>query len=171
MSIRALLCDDHDLIRYVVCEILAGTADIRVIGEAQDGAAAVQMTRRFGPDVVVMDVDMAGMNGIEATRRIVAETPNVRVLALSADADWHQVLAMLTAGASGYLHKLWSMGELPAAIRAVAAGETYLSGAIAAVAERGQLSASLRRLFASHLRSARSDMGTETCAFPVAAAN
>lgn len=131
MSIRILLVDDHAMLREGLRAILARERDVEVVGEASDGRTAVAQARALAPDVVVMDVGMSDLNGIEATRQIRAENPNARVLALSTHSDRRYVAGMLEAGASGYVVKVSAYDELRHAVRAVAAGRVYLSPPIA----------------------------------------
>jgi DNA-binding NarL/FixJ family response regulator len=131
LSIRILLADDHALLRDGLRSILARERDVEVVGEAADGRAAVDQARKLAPDVVVMDVGMADLNGIEATRRIRSASPNTRVLALSTHSDRRYVAGMLDAGASGYVVKVSAYDELIRAVRAVVSGRVYLSPAVA----------------------------------------
>lgn len=132
MTIRLMLVDDHKILRDALRGILQKTADIKLIAEADDGPAALVLAREFAPDVVVMDVGLVGMSGIEATRRMLAENPALKVLALSASSDRGIVLQMLQAGARGYVVKSAGSEELLHGIRAVAKGETYLYAEAAA---------------------------------------
>ena len=133
MSIRVLLADDHQMLRDGLRAVLALEEDIEVVGEANDGHAAVEMAGRLVPDVVLMDIGMYGLNGVEATRRIKAENPNVKVIALSTYSDKRYVLSMLEAGASGYVLKAAAVDEMCRAVRAVAEGKRYLSPDVAGV--------------------------------------
>jgi len=126
MSIRLMLVDDHKMLREALRAILEKTGDFDVVAEADDGPAAIELARERSPDVVLMDIGLVGMSGIEATRRILAQTPTVKVLALSTFADRRIMLQMLQAGASGYVVKSAGSEELLHGIRAVARGETYL---------------------------------------------
>jgi two-component system NarL family response regulator len=132
MSIRLILVDDHRMLREALREILEKAGDIELVAEADDGPAALKLARELAPDVVVMDIGLVGMSGIEATRRLVAEYPTIKVLALSTFADRRIVLQMLEAGASGYVVKSAGSEELLRGIRAVARGETYLYAEAAA---------------------------------------
>ena len=131
MSIRILLADDHAMLREGLRSILSKERDVEVVGEAADGRSAVELARKLAPDVVVMDVGMEGLNGIEATRQIRALGPKTRVIALSTHSDRRYVIGMLEAGAAGYLVKVSAYDELRQAVRAVASGRTYLSPQIA----------------------------------------
>ncbi len=131
MPIRVLLVDDHQVVREGFRSLLAGEPSFEVVSEAPDGRTAVALAARTRPDVVIMDVSMPGLNGIEATRLIVAERPSTRVIALSMHSRQQYVSEMLRAGASGYLLKDCPSQELFMAIRAVAAGQTFISPAVA----------------------------------------
>jgi DNA-binding NarL/FixJ family response regulator len=127
MTIRLLLSDDQALIRTGFRMILEETDDIDIVGEAPDGAEAVRLAAELRPDVTLMDVRMPGVDGIEATRRIVARDPGARVLVLTTfDLDEY-AFAGLRAGASGFLLKDVPPAELASAIRAVAAGDAVVS--------------------------------------------
>jgi two-component system NarL family response regulator len=132
VSIRVLLVDDHALMRQGLRAILEGERDMQVVGEAGDGRAALKLVEELAPDLVVMDVGMRELNGIDATRQILASHPGVRVIALSTHSNRHYVLGMLEAGASGYVLKISTYDELRRAVRAVARGETYLSPRVCA---------------------------------------
>jgi DNA-binding NarL/FixJ family response regulator len=125
--IRILLADDHALVRHGFRMILAAQPDMEVAGEAGNGRDAVELAQKLKPDVVVMDVTMPELNGIEATRRLIELSPRTRVLALSMHKDAVYVREILRAGARGYLLKDSADADLLAAVRAVAKGEGYLS--------------------------------------------
>jgi two-component system response regulator NreC len=133
MSVRILLVDDH----RIVCEglemLIAEQRDMEVVGVASDGREAVRIAREVSPDVVVMDVAMPNLNGVEATRQLIEESPRLRVIALSMHGDKRYVRGMLSAGASGYLLKDCAGEELAQAIRTVVGNQVYLSPAIAGV--------------------------------------
>jgi len=126
MTISVLLADDHEIVSQGIASVLDGIPDITVVGSVCDGRSALAEAHRLNPTVILMDIHMAGMNGIEATWRIVQELPDTKVIALSMYADSCYVDRMMDAGASGYLLKSCSMKELVDAIRAVAGGETYV---------------------------------------------
>lgn len=130
MAIRILLADDHKIIRDGLRNLVEKEPDMEVAGEAENGRRTVGLARKLGPDVVIMDVTMPDLNGIEATRQIRGECPNVKVIALSMHSDKRFVLGMLEAGASGYLLKDCAFEELSRAIRSVAGNQTYLSPGI-----------------------------------------
>ena len=133
MSIKILLADDHRITRQGLRSLLEKESDMEVVAEAQEGRAAVHLVRELSPDVVIMDVTMPDLNGMEATRQIVAELPSVKVIALSMHSDNLFVSEMLKSGASGYLPKDCAFEELARAIRAVVDGKTYLSPAVSGV--------------------------------------
>jgi DNA-binding NarL/FixJ family response regulator len=128
--IRILLADDHAVVRQGFKMILAAEADMEIVGEAANGREAVDLAEQLRPDVVVMDVSMPELNGIEATRRLASSVPHARVVALSMHKDSVYVREILRAGARGYLLKDSGAADLVAAIRAVASGESYLSPAV-----------------------------------------
>jgi two-component system, NarL family, response regulator NreC len=128
--IRILLADDHAVVRQGFRMILGAHSDLEIVGEAGNGREAVELSAALKPDVVVMDVTMPELNGIEATRRLTADNPHIRVVALSMHKDSVYVREILRAGARGYLLKESVADDLVAAVRAVAAGEGYLSPAI-----------------------------------------
>jgi len=130
MAVRVLIVDDHKLVREGLRSLLEKEPDMKVIGEAADGHTALSLVQQESPDVVIIDVAMPNLNGIEATRQILTKAPNTRVIALSMYTDRRFIIGMLNAGASGYLPKDCAFEELAAAIRAVAANRTYLSPTI-----------------------------------------
>jgi DNA-binding NarL/FixJ family response regulator len=129
--IRILLADDHVMLRQCTAEILHKEADIEVVGEADNGQQAIDLALRIRPDIVVMDVRMPVLSGIEATRRIREAMPDVQVLVLTAYDDDQYVFSLLQAGASGYLLKTAPVNELVNAIRLVRSGESPLDPSIA----------------------------------------
>jgi DNA-binding NarL/FixJ family response regulator len=129
-KIRILLADDHAMVRQGFRMILSAQSDMEIVGEAGNGREAVELADNLKPDVVVMDVAMPELNGIEATRRITAASPRTRVLALSMYKDSVYVREILRAGARGFLLKDAIDRDLLAAVRAVASGEGYLSPAV-----------------------------------------
>lgn len=131
MSIRVVLADDHRIVREGLRALLDREADMEVVAEVDDGRQAVQLARDLNPDVVVMDLSMPGLNGIEATRQVLQECAATKVLALSMHADRRFVADVLRAGASGYLLKDCALDELVRAIHCVVVDQTYLSPDIA----------------------------------------
>ena len=128
--IRVLLADDHAVVRQGFKMILGAQPDMEIVGEAGNGREAVELAEHLRPDVVVMDVAMPELNGIEATRRLASSVPHARVVALSMHKDSVYVREILRAGARGYLLKDSVAADLVSAIRAVASGEGYLSPAV-----------------------------------------
>lgn len=126
MTLRLLLVDDHELMRQGLRAILDDEHGVEVVGEATDGRTAVALVRELLPDIVVMDVAMKDMNGIEATRQIRAESPKTKVIGLSSHADSRYVRAMLDAGACGYVLKANAFDNLRRAIDAARQGKSFL---------------------------------------------
>lgn len=133
MKTRILLVDDHKIMRDGLRTLLEKHTHLEVIGEAPNGRIAAEQACRLKPDVVIMDVTMPDMNGIEATRRILAESGKIKVIALSMHADRRFVAEMLNAGVAGYLLKDCAYEELFQAIHTVMANRTYLSPEIAGI--------------------------------------
>ncbi len=127
MSIKIILADDHQIVRQGLRTLLTAEPDMEVVAEADNGRAVLKLAQELSPQVVIMDISMPDLNGIEATRQILAESPGVKVIALSMHSDSLFVLNMLRAGASGYLLKDCALEELVKAIRTVVALKTYLS--------------------------------------------
>ena len=130
-QIRLLLADDHAVVRSGLRMLLEAQPDMTIIGEAETGQEAIRRVAELSPDVVLMDIEMPGMNGIEATRRIKANAPASAVLALTMYEDDQYFFEMLRAGASGYVPKRAAPDELVSAIRAVSRGEVYLYPSLA----------------------------------------
>jgi DNA-binding NarL/FixJ family response regulator len=128
--IRVLLADDHALVRAGFRALLQSLPDMEVVAEAGDGREALRLIKLHQPDVVLMDIGMPGLNGLEAAARIAEEAPQIRVIILSMHATEEYVLRALRAGAAGYLLKDAGTAELDLAVRAVMRGETYLSPAV-----------------------------------------
>jgi DNA-binding NarL/FixJ family response regulator len=133
MATTILLADDHQLIREGIRSLIEKLPGLKVVGEAGDGRTAVSLARKLAPDIVIMDISMPELNGIDAARQILDDSPRTRVVVLSMHSDKRFVAAALKAGASGYLLKDGMSAEVADAIRAVAAGQTYLSPRIAGV--------------------------------------
>ena len=139
MKIKVIIVDDHQMVREGLRSLLVGEKDMEVIAEAGDGWEGVRLAEKLAPDVVIMDIAMPELNGIEATRQILARTTGVRVMVLSMHSDKRFVERTLKAGASGYLLKDCAFEELVRAIRTVMAGQIYLSPGIASLVVRGYL--------------------------------
>jgi two-component system, NarL family, response regulator NreC len=131
MAIRILLADDHQITRSGLRALLEQQPSMAVAGEADNGRLAVRMAAELKPDVIVMDINMPELNGIEASRQIKAELPDIKIIALSMHSDKRYVAGMLKAGVSGYLLKNCAFDELVAAINSVMRNQSYLSPAIA----------------------------------------
>jgi len=128
--IRVLIAEDHTIVRQGLSALLRGEADIEVVGEASDGAEATEMAKRLVPDVVLMDVAMKNLNGLDATRNIKKLFPSTKVLVLTMYDNEEMIFQILKAGASGYLVKDSAMTDLVSAIRAIHQGDSYLSPSI-----------------------------------------
>lgn len=133
MSIKIILADDHAVLRHGLSKAFLNETDMEVIAQAKDGRTTVELVRELKPDVVIMDIGMPDLNGIEATRQIVSESPNVKVVALSMHSGKNFIIEMFKAGAPGYLLKDCEFDELAGAIRVVNAGKTYISPSISDV--------------------------------------
>jgi two-component system response regulator NreC len=156
MSIKVLIVDDHQIMREGLRAMLDKEHDIKVVGEAEDGRMTQRMARELAPDVIIMDVAMPDLNGIEATRQIVAELPRVKIIALSMHDDRRFVLNMLKAGAAGYMIKDCAFKDLAKAIRVVMSNKTYLSHEVADIVVKDYLSSSQpQESSAFHLLSPR----------------
>jgi DNA-binding NarL/FixJ family response regulator len=125
--IRILVAEDHHLVRAGICSLLRNIAGAEVVAEAANGREALEMIRTQHPDIVLMDIAMPELNGLEATRRVTREFPGIRVIILSMHTSEEYVMQALHVGASGYLLKTAEAAELELAVRAVAKGEVYLS--------------------------------------------
>lgn len=130
-AIRLLLADDHAVVRSGLRLLLEAQPDLAIVGEAENGEEAIRRTAELRPDVVLMDIEMPGMNGIEAARRIKAQSPRTSVLALTMYEDDQYFFEMLRAGASGYVPKRAAPDELASAIRAVSRGEVFIHPSLA----------------------------------------
>jgi two-component system response regulator NreC len=130
MGIRIILADDHAIVRHGLNKLIQQQKDMEVIAQAADGHSTVELTRELSPDMVIMDIGMPDLNGIDATGQIIREFPQVKVIGLSMHSGKKFVIEMLKAGASGYLLKDCALEELTTAIKTVASGKIYLSPSI-----------------------------------------
>jgi DNA-binding NarL/FixJ family response regulator len=133
MNTTILLADDHKLLREGLRTLIGGQFDMTVVAEAEDGTVAVELAEKMSPDIVIMDISMPGVNGIEATRRILSGNTASKVIALSMHLEKRMILEMLCAGASGYLLKDCAFEEIVHAVSAVASDRAYLSRRVAEV--------------------------------------
>jgi len=133
MSTRILLAEDHAIVREGLRSLLEKQTDMEIIGETEDGRKAVELVRELMPDIVIMDISMPNLNGIDATRRITGEFPDVKVIALSIHANRRFVTDMLSAGAAGYILKECMFDELVRAIKTVVTNGSYLGSKITGV--------------------------------------
>lgn len=131
MAIRVVIADDHNVVRKGIRDLLSDEDDITVVGEARNGQEAVDLALALRPDVVVMDIAMPELTGVEATRQLRAQAPGVRVLVLTAYDDDPYIYGLLDAGATGYILKTAESREIVRAVRATAAGQSALDPAIA----------------------------------------
>ena len=139
MSVKILIADDHKILRQAIASLLSKELGMEVVGEAEDGRVAVRLVHELQPDVVIMDISMPNLNGIEATRQITHDLPDTKVVALSVHSDRHSVGEMLKAGALGYVPKCCAFEELVLAIRDVVANQTYLSSHISGIVVEGYI--------------------------------
>jgi DNA-binding NarL/FixJ family response regulator len=133
MSIKILLADDHEIVRYGLRCVIEEQPDMEVVGDAVNGRTAINLTHQLKPDVVIMDISMPDMNGIEATRRIRKEIPDTKVIVLSMHHKRQFVIDMLKSGVSGYILKTKVHDDLIRAIKAAVADEVYLSSKITGI--------------------------------------
>lgn len=131
MTMKVLLADDHQMMREGLRTMLDSLPDVEVVAEAEDGQQALDLAHKLKPDMVVMDVAMPKLNGMETTRRLKAELPKIKVVALSMHSDRQFVVGMLRAGASAYLLKDCAFRELATAIKDVSAGRSFLTASVA----------------------------------------
>jgi DNA-binding NarL/FixJ family response regulator len=136
MMIRILLADDHKILRESLGESLSDLEDFQIVGEADDGIIAVREVKELQPDVVIMDISMKNLNGIEASRQILSEFPNIKIIVLSMHLNKLFITEALKVGVSGYLLKNCGIKELEEAIRSVIQGKTYLSPEVSDIVTR-----------------------------------
>jgi DNA-binding NarL/FixJ family response regulator len=129
-KIRVLVVDDHTIVRDGICALLALAGDIEVVGEAANGSEALKMAKELTPDVVLMDIAMPIMGGLEATRRIRKEFPQTKILVLTQYDDKEYVFPVIESGASGFISKAAASSELASGIRSVHQGDSYLSPSV-----------------------------------------
>jgi two-component system response regulator NreC len=130
MSIRIIIADDHTIVRHGLTKLLQQLDDVEIVAQAQNGHSTLELARELVPDIIVMDVGMPDLNGIDATQQILRENPKIKVLALSMHSGRKFVVAMLKAGASGYLLKDCALEELTTAMQTIMSGKIYLSPTI-----------------------------------------
>ncbi|MBN2314033.1 MAG: response regulator transcription factor [Sedimentisphaerales bacterium] len=130
---KVLIAEDHGVVRQGLRALIEEEQDIEVVGEAEDGLEVMELAEQSLPDVILMDITMPNLNGVEATRFILENHPNIRIIALSVHFDKHFVMEMLRAGASGYVLKSYLFDEVLRALKTVAAGQHYLSPKITEV--------------------------------------
>ncbi|MFH1371390.1 MAG: response regulator transcription factor [Planctomycetota bacterium] len=133
MSIKIMLADDHAMLRHGLSKSFQNEKDMEVIAQAKDGRSTVELAKELKPDIVIMDIGMPDLNGIEATRQITQDCPKIKVIALSMHSSKNFIIEMFKAGASGYLLKDCEFDELLNAIRVVVDNKTYISPAISDV--------------------------------------
>jgi two-component system response regulator NreC len=137
MATKILIADNHGILRQGISALIEKHGDMKVVGQADNGLTVVELARELQPDVVLMDVTMPVLNGIEATRQIKSELPHIKVLALSVHAKREFVLDMVRAGVSGYMLKECVFDDLVHAIKVIVAGQSYLSPQIATIVLEG----------------------------------
>jgi len=130
-KIRVLVVDDHTIVREGVCALLGLSSEMDVVGEASNGVEALEMVRKSKPDVVLMDIAMPVMDGLEATRRLAKEFPETKVLALTQYDDREYVFQIIEAGARGFISKTVASSDLVMGVRAVSRGDSFLSPTVA----------------------------------------
>ena len=155
-KVRVLIADDHKIVREGLRSMLEKEPWIEFVGEAEEGRMTLRLAQELTPDIIIMDLAMPNLNGIEATRQIVAEFPKIKVIALSMHSDRRFVLNMFKAGAKGYMIKDCAFKDLAHAIRVVVANQTYMSNEIADIVLKGYLaSAAFEKSSAFELLSPR----------------
>ncbi|MEQ8225742.1 MAG: response regulator transcription factor, partial [Candidatus Eremiobacterota bacterium] len=155
MKIKILLSDDHKLFRQGLRTLLEKQSDMTVTGEADNGISTVELSEKLLPDVILMDISMPDMNGIEATKRIISNNPAIKIIALSMHSDKRFITEMLKSGASGYLLKDSAFEELSLAIRTVMKNQNYLSSTITDIVIRDYINIKNKENSAFTLLSSR----------------
>ena len=150
MPVKILMVDDHKIVREGLCALINNEPDKEVIGQAQDGGEAIRLARELKPDIIVMDVNMPGTDGVDATRRIVSDAPGTKIIALTMYPKKSFVTEMLSAGASGYILKDDAFAEMTKAVKTVMAGQIYLCPKAASVL--------VKRYVQNHPRNIPADM-------------
>ena len=133
MAVKILIADDHKIVREGLCAMFEKQAEMEVIGEAEDGTTAVKLACELRPDVIILDVNMPEMDGIDATRHLLKELPDTKIIALSMYSKRTYIKKMLEAGASGYVLKGGAFTELVEAVNTALAGEVYLCSPVATI--------------------------------------
>lgn len=146
-KISVMVVDDHPLMRQALRSVLEKEADFKVVAEVDTGEEAVNVATTLLPDVIIMDISMPGLNGLEATRQIKAKCPSVAILVLTIHSDSEHILSLLEAGAAGYLIKSAFGEEVVQSVRAIAAGETVLSPAVSELVVKHALRLSTKPFF------------------------
>jgi DNA-binding NarL/FixJ family response regulator len=133
MAVRTVVVDDHEIMREGIGALLRKCGDIELVGQAGDGRSAVELVIQLRPDLVIMDIGMPKLNGIDATRQMIQLLPDIKVMALSAHADNQIISQMILAGARGYMHKESTFSEMKDGITAMLEGKTFLCSRISKV--------------------------------------
>ena len=165
-KIRIVMADDHDVVRLGISALLSTVSDFEVVGQASDGEAAVSAVKKFAPDVVILDLEMPKMSGVEAARIIKLKYPQTKILILSGFENEKYVTQILKSGAGGYVVKNVGKDELADAIRVVAEGKRFFSPSVSRIMVEGLLrkhSAELEKL--SHIREPLTDLEMEILSF------
>lgn len=133
MATKVLLVDDHEIMREGISALLRRHSDMEIVGQASDGRTAMEMAKQLKPDIVIMDIGMPNLNGIEATRQMISEYPQIKIMALSAHSDGAIVAKMIKAGAAGYMLKDSAFAELVDGLNTITSGKTFLCSKISRV--------------------------------------
>lgn len=133
MAVRVVVVDDHEIMREGIGALLRKCGDIELVGQAGEGRSAVELVNELHPDLVIMDIGMPKLNGIDATRQMIQLHPDIKVMALSAHSDTHLISQMIMAGAKGYMHKESAFSEMKEGIMTLLEGRTFLCSRISKV--------------------------------------